>query len=103
MEVAADLVVEAASEEVFEAAAAVLEVVLEVAAAHLVDLLVELGREEQHQIVEVGHIPIVIIILDDTTIGDRGTGVGGTHHGGVITTVRGIIHLYMLEGEQFLQ
>ena len=43
----ADFAVVAVSEEVFEAAVVVLEVVLGVAAGHLVDLLVELGREEQ--------------------------------------------------------
>jgi len=42
----ADFAVVAVSEEVFEAAAAVSEVVLEVVAGHLVDLMVELGREE---------------------------------------------------------
>ena len=85
-----------ASEAVFEAAAVVLEVVLEAVDLPQVDLLVGLGREELQQAVEVGHIPIDLVILDDTTIEDRGIDVGGILHGGVIIIGLGITHPFML-------
>ena len=100
--VAEDFVV-IASEEDSEVAAVVSEVVLEVAAVHQVGLLAELGREEQHQVVEVGHIPIVIIILDDIITGGLGTGDGGILLGGDTIIGLGIIALYMLGGEWFSQ
>ena len=93
---AADFVAAVASEEAFEAAAVVLEVVLGVAVLPQVDLLVEREREEQQQVVVVGHILIDIIVLDEVIIDVLGTEGGGILLGLDITIDHGITHQYML-------
>ena len=79
---AVDFVV-VASEEVFEAVAVVLEVVLGAVVGHQVDPLEERDREEQ-QVVEVVHIHIDIVVLVDITTEDPGIVVGGILLGSVL-------------------